>query len=281
VIVTTATTAHSTIIPAAAAAGKHVFAEKVIAPTLRESLEIVDATRRAGVIFSVALTRAGDWATKRTQELIGGGEIGQSTAARVRFAHDGALPAPDRPDGWLPARFFDRDESGGGAMIDFGAHPLYLNRLFLGMPDSVSAFYGEVSGRGVDDNSVAILGYGNGAFGVAETSFVNVPSWSGFEVNGTQGRISFSAGSDHLLLYRGRDEPIKIAMPEEHVYRPMTHWLKSFGAKHKSDDNLRLALELSAITEAAARSAERRCAVQLAEIEGWDTIATHFPERSR
>src|SRR5687768_2824716 len=57
VVVTTPTVAHREVIPAAARAGKHVFAEKVIAPTLSETLEVVAQVEEAGVTFVISLPR--------------------------------------------------------------------------------------------------------------------------------------------------------------------------------------------------------------------------------
>jgi 1,5-anhydro-D-fructose reductase (1,5-anhydro-D-mannitol-forming) len=54
VVVTTPTTAHRQVISAAARAGKHVFTEKVFAPTLREAEEIVAEVERAGVTLVVS-----------------------------------------------------------------------------------------------------------------------------------------------------------------------------------------------------------------------------------
>ena len=48
VVVTTPTVAHREVIPAAARAGKHVFAEKVIAPTLSEARQVVAEVEEAG-----------------------------------------------------------------------------------------------------------------------------------------------------------------------------------------------------------------------------------------
>jgi Oxidoreductase family, NAD-binding Rossmann fold len=57
VVVTTPTVAHREVITAASRAGKHVFAEKVIAPTLREAREVVAEVEEAGVTFVVSLPR--------------------------------------------------------------------------------------------------------------------------------------------------------------------------------------------------------------------------------
>ena len=58
-------------------------------------------------------------------------------------------------------------------MIDLGCHPMYLSSLFLGMPESVTASYGYVTGREVEDNAVVTLNYANGSIGIVEAGFVN------------------------------------------------------------------------------------------------------------
>lgn len=54
------------------------------------------------------------------------GWLGKVTLARVRNAHDGVS------SGWLPPHFFDEATCGGGAMMDLGAHPMYLLAWLLG-----------------------------------------------------------------------------------------------------------------------------------------------------
>src|SRR5215211_4352928 len=248
---------HAEVIPAAAAAVKHVCAEKVIAPTLRKSLAIVHAVERAGVTMTIALSRAQEPATNAIRELIVSGRIGQPTSSRIRFAHDGALPAPDRPDGWLPVRFYDPDQSGGGAMIDLGAHPLYLTRLFLGLPETVTSVYGDVTGRGVDDNAVAVFGYTNGAIGIAETSLVSGAPGTAIVVTGSEGTVRYMRGDDHLTLRRGRESE-RIALPEPNR-TPFQRWVEAIQTGAPTTGNLALALELSALAEAAGQSAATGC----------------------
>ncbi|WP_207955795.1 Gfo/Idh/MocA family protein [Rubrobacter marinus] len=146
VVVTTPTVAHREVIPAAAGAGKHVFTEKVVAPTLREAEEIAAEAGRAGIAFVVSLPRLYAGYTSAIAEIIDRGELGEITYLRVRVSHDGALPTETHPGGWLPERFFDPRESAGGVTIDFGAHPLYLVARLLGVPEEVSAAYGCFTG---------------------------------------------------------------------------------------------------------------------------------------
>ena len=115
--------------------------------------------------FVISLPRLYAGYTQAIREVLAGGAIGEPTYLRVRVSHDGALPSAANPQGWLPERFFDPRQSAGGVTIDFGAHPLYLLAHLLGMPEEVSAVYGRVTGRAVEDQSVVTMLYPNGARG--------------------------------------------------------------------------------------------------------------------
>ena len=115
VVVTTRTSAHPAVIVSAAAAGMHVFTEKVLALTPGEARVIVDAVDRAGVTLVVSLPRVTDGYTLAIREILASGALGDLTEVRVRLAHDGALG-----QAWLPDWFFDPVEAGGGALVDLG-----------------------------------------------------------------------------------------------------------------------------------------------------------------
>jgi len=194
VIVTTKTSAHPEVIGAAVAAGKHVYTEKVLALTPADARGIVEAAERAGIALTVSLPRLSHGYTLAIRQILASGVLGQVTQVRCRLSHDGAVGRR-----WLPARFFDPGEAGGGALVDLGCHPLYLTRLFLGgMPASVNAEYGRVTGSAVDDNAVAILRQPSGALGIAETGFVNPSSPFTIEIHGTAGSLLYGIPEPRL-----------------------------------------------------------------------------------
>lgn len=263
VVVTTPTTAHIRVIPAAARAGKHVFAEKVIAPTLRESWEISAAVEASGVTFTVSLPRLYAGYTRAFREAIEGGEIGEVTYLRVRVAHDGALPRPDHPEGWLPERFFEIEESGGGVQIDFGAHPLYLIQTLLGPPEWVNAAYGHFTGKPAEDNAVTVLRYPNGALAVAESSFLGGASPFTIEAHGTTGSLVYEEDTG-LRLRRSETGAVwetREAPPDDSS--PFSRWVDLASRGEPDPENVRSALALSALAEAAGRSAVEGRSVRL------------------
>lgn len=126
VIVCAPTVMHKTLIEAAARSGKHVFTEKILALTVEQCDEIFAAVRQANVHLVVSLPRLAMNFYIYAQGVLDRGLLGDLTAIRCRHAHHGAVPEGETGTGWLPAHFFDREQSGGGALVDLGAHPIYL-----------------------------------------------------------------------------------------------------------------------------------------------------------
>jgi predicted dehydrogenase len=265
VVVTAPTTAHLRVITAAATAGKHVFTEKVLAPTLAECEEIVAAAEESGTVLMLSLPRLYDGCTTAVRELLAEGSLGTITTVRVRLAHDGAIgparsifagPHPRRStgqdlgDGWLPERFYDPAATAGGALIDLGCHPMYLARLFLGrMPESVSATFGHVTGRAVDDNAVAVLRCADGTLGVVEAGFAAARSPFTVELHGTLGSALYGTPEPRLLVntdgeWRERPVPPRSGTPFEHFVRHIAEGTRP-------EENLALGLDLTRLMEAA------------------------------
>lgn len=265
VVVATPTNLHPQVLVAAARAGKHIFTEKVLAITLAECDQILAAVEQAGVVLTVSLPRLSDPYTLAIRALLEQQALGEVTQARVRLAHDGALRSAAAPEGWLPSHFFDADACGGGALIDLGCHPMYLARLFLGMPESVSAHFGSVTGRAVEDNAVAVLRYPQGALGIVEAGFVNSSSPFSIEVHGTTGSLLYGTPEPTLLLRTTHDNASgwqSVALPPA-ASTPFAQWVEHIQRGTRASENVALARDLTALMQAAYQSAHDGCAVRL------------------
>lgn len=193
VIVTTSTKDHVDIITKAANAKKHIFTEKVLAATVDECKEIKRALDMHNVKFCISLPHRTFKANLYIKSLIDNNSLGDVTYLRIRNAHGGSVQK------WLPARFYNKDEACGGAMMDLGAHPMYLIRWFLGRPISVTSQFTEVSGNAIDDNCVSTFAYKNGAIAVSETGFVSPSSRYIVEVYGTKASVIATDGDVQLF----------------------------------------------------------------------------------
>ncbi|MGO4301749.1 Gfo/Idh/MocA family protein [Leifsonia sp. RAF41] len=264
VTVTTATDRHRDVIGRAIAAGKHVFTEKILAPTVAEAEELVHLARDAGVALVVSLPRLSDDYTAAIERILDDGTLGDLTYSRVRLAHDGWVA------GWLPERFADPEAAIGGALTDLGCHPAYLTRLFhRAEPLTISATYGSVTGRAVEDNAVVTAAFPGGRIGVFEASVVTTPGAFTIELRGTLASVMFGFGGERLLAKGGAfgEEWQELPLPEA---RPgaFAQWVQHIHDGTTADDNLRHAVELTRMVVAANESAAagRAVAVEAAPV---------------
>ncbi|QGQ94391.1 gfo/Idh/MocA family oxidoreductase [Paenibacillus psychroresistens] len=262
VVVNAPTNIHRDVMVAAANAGKHIFTEKVIAPTVHEVNEILAAVELNKVKLTISLPRLNDSYTLAIQKLLKEDVLGELTQTRVRLSHNGATA------GWLPEHFYNLEQCGGGALIDLGCHPMYLTRLFLGLPESVSANYGYVLGKEVEDNAVAILRYANGALGIVEAGFVNDHSPFSIELHGKKGSL-FYGTPENKMVYRSSLTPesawIEVEMPAP-VIPAFDQWVEHIENGTIATENIELALDLTKLMEASNLSVKLNRVVALNEL---------------
>jgi 1,5-anhydro-D-fructose reductase (1,5-anhydro-D-mannitol-forming) len=79
----------------AAQAGKHIFTEKLLAPTVAEAEEIIDTADKAGVALIVSLPRLYHGYTRAIMNELSEQRVGELTYSRIRLSHAGAIA------GWL------------------------------------------------------------------------------------------------------------------------------------------------------------------------------------
>jgi predicted dehydrogenase len=249
VTVTAATTQHHGIMISSANAGKHIFTEKLLAPTVAESEEIIATADQADVALVVSLPRLYHGYTRAIVEQLEQGRLGEPTYCRVRLSHDGAIA------GWLPDRFYDSNAAIGGALSDLGCHPVYLTQLFLGTsPATVSAIYGSFTRRPVEDQAAVTLGYNGGAIGVVETGFLSRDPFT-IEIHGTQASLAYDS-TENLLRVRdaGSDTWQSLGISQDDA-DPFAQWVTHIRNGTRADDNLARAVELTRLVSAANTSA--------------------------
>lgn len=261
VIVDAPTNMHRDVMVKAAEAGKHIFTEKVIAPTAKEVSDILAAVRKAGVRLMVSLPRLYDGYTQTIDRVLQGGKLGKLTMARVRLSHNGATA------NWLPEHFFSKEQCGGGALIDLGCHPMYLVRRFLGMPESVSANFGYVTGKEVEDNAVAILRYAEGAIGIVEAGFVNSHSPFSIELHGTEGTLLYGFPDEvPVVRYNGDSEQWEKLELDDRLPYAFSQWVEHIKLGTEATDNIAAAVDLTKLMEASNRSVAEGRPIRIDEL---------------
>lgn len=192
------TNRHAELMVAAANAKKHIFTEKVMALTVEECERISRAVAENNVKFCISFPYRTRPEVLYAKKAVDDGLLGQLTFVRARIAHDGGS------GGWLPPHFWDPVTTGGGAMMDLGAHPMYLCRWFGGQPKRISSTFNYLLKHEVEDNAVSVIEFENGAIGVSETSFMSSLSPFSLELSGTEGSLVVGGPEEKSVRIRSK-----------------------------------------------------------------------------
>lgn len=222
VFIDSPTNMHKELMVKAARAGKHIFTEKVMALTTADCDEIIAEIEKAGVKFAISFPHRCMPRNLFVKEAVESGAVGEVTVLRVRNCHDGALA------GWLPEYWYDPETTGGGAMMDLGAHPMYLSSWILGKPTRITSMFNNKTPHPVEDNSVCTIEFENKAIAISETSLVSPMAPVMMEIYGTDGVILCV---DDDVRIKTRETVAKVEggwvkpkLPEE-LPHPIRQWL--------------------------------------------------------
>lgn len=251
IILNSPTNEHPEILIASAKAGKHIFTEKVLALKNTEAEEIEKEVKESGIKFTISYPHKCRDTLQFAKKIISEGKLGTMTYARVRNVHGGSIA------NWLPAHFYDREQCGGGAMIDLGAHPMYTLEWMLGKPVSVQSLFTNITDRPVEDNAVCLIEFEGGAIGVSETGFVSTCDKYVFEASGTKGAVRVIGDDVAYSCEETEKQWVNAELEQMYIPSPINYWIDSILGKNDGtmfgiDD----AVSLTALMDAAYRSYE-------------------------
>jgi 1,5-anhydro-D-fructose reductase (1,5-anhydro-D-mannitol-forming) len=248
------TNRHAEVMVAAAQAGKHIFTEKVMALTVKECDDISAAVREADVKFCISFPHRTAPTNLLAKRVADEKLIGDVTLLRVRVAHNGIS------GGWLPEHFCDPVTCGGGAMMDLGAHPMYLARWIMGAPARItSAFNAFMAEHPIEDNAVSVIEFAGKGIGIVETSFVSAHSPMWLELAGTEGSLVVGGPEGGVRI---RSNKIESSMPgwitpgelPDPLPRPIEMWVNGIVQDTPIEFGLEEGTQLTELMEAAYRS---------------------------
>ncbi len=243
VMVCTSTDLHKEVITKAALAGKHIFTEKVLCFNKADALEVAEVVKKSGVKFCISFPWRCRSDFQWAKQAVDSGLIGKVNYFRMRNAHNGASAD------WLPETFYDKKSCGGGAMMDLGAHSMYLLNWIMGEPVSASSAFTHVIVDSVEDNAVTLLTYPGGAIGVSETAFVAQNDPFELEIVGDKGTILAGGFVDRICYNKGEGwvfPNLPKALPA-----PIEMWVDCIADDTESPFGVDDAVALSAIMELA------------------------------
>jgi predicted dehydrogenase len=175
---------HEEAVTLAAKAGKAVLCTKPLARTAAEAKRMLDLVEAAGVFAGYLEDLVYPPKTLRALQSVRNGALGKVLWARSRETHPG--PHSD----W----FWNKELSGGGAIVDMGCHCIEISRNFIGKeirPVEVICWADtQVHPIEAEDSAVGLVRYANGAMGQFEVSWTFRGGMDlRDEVSGTAGTI--------------------------------------------------------------------------------------------
>jgi predicted dehydrogenase len=156
---------HEECVVAAAKAGKAVLCTKPLGRNADEALRMLQAVEEADVFHAYLEDLVYTPKTLKALNSVRNGAIGDVLWVRSRETHPG--PHSD----W----FWNKELSGGGAIVDMGCHCIEIARNFIGKdirPVEVSCWADtQVHPIEAEDHAVGLVRYENGAIGQFEVSW--------------------------------------------------------------------------------------------------------------
>ena len=156
---------HEAAVAACAKAKKHVLCTKPLGRNAAEAKRMLDMVEEAGIMGGYLEDLCYTPKFLKSLKAVKDGCIGRVLWAKSREAHPG--PHSD----W----FWDKEQSGGGAMVDLGCHCVEIARSFIGKdvkPLEVMCWAAtQVHPIQAEDHAIALVKYANGAIGQFEVSW--------------------------------------------------------------------------------------------------------------
>ncbi|MGL5136387.1 MAG: Gfo/Idh/MocA family protein [Beijerinckiaceae bacterium] len=218
---------------AAVAAGLPVLVEKPIADDLGEGAKLVSAAASAGVPLLTGHHRRHNPMVARAKEIIASGKLGRIVAAHSFF--------------WLlkPDEYFEtewRRMPGAGPVLMNAIHDIDLFRYLVGEVAEVHAFQNNaVRGHPVDETSVVILRFDNGALGTLNISDTVVAPWSWEQTTGEN--AAFPQADQHCYHIGGTHGSLAVPRLELWSNPGKRGWFEPFAIAREvvaDEDPLRL-----------------------------------------
>jgi len=297
VAVTAPNSLHRPIALAALAAGKAVYCEKPLAPSLADAREMAEAADTSGKTTLAGFQYLKNPMLRLAREIAQSGEIGEIVAFRGIHAEDYMMD-PDAPFS------FRNEREGGGVLMDLGSHIVSLARHLVGSIEEVSGVSvtvhksrpegGTSNLRPVeaDDHAHFIARFANGALGSFTASWVTPgrKMQLDFELVGTRGSLVFSQERfNELQLYAAGGKPGRdgfrtiLAGPDTPPYGnfcpapghqigfndlktiEVAHLVEAIARREKANPDFREAYEIQRVIAAAIHSAAERAWVPIAD----------------
>ena len=148
----------------AAEAKKHIFLEKPIARNVQEANEIVSAARRNSVRLMIGYPLRFNEEFRSLKREVMNGTLGDVEIAHATYISSG--PFFHRAEGYAPVPvpewWFNKELTGGGALIDLGSHIINLLQWYFGEITSIKSCLGYRFNLDFEDSATCLAKFKSG-----------------------------------------------------------------------------------------------------------------------
>jgi predicted dehydrogenase len=228
--------------------GVHVLVEKPLARTAAESLQIIHAAERSNAIVMVGNRRRYLHASRWTAEALKRGALGKVTSFDFREGYIFGWP--------VSTAFWSRELSGGGVLLDMGAH--LIDQLVWWLGPVATVAYSDDAAGGVEAECLISVQLKSGAEGQVELSRTRDLRNTAI-IRGTRGEIEVSLTSNWAQYYSGgrrRVPYFRYQAPFEDITRLVGNWIATIEGRDNPFFSAREAVETVGLIECCYR--ERR-----------------------
>lgn len=179
ILISTPNDCHKPIAVKAMEAGKNVVSEKPVTLSSEDLLEMIDASKHTGKIFTVHQNRRWDEDFLTVKKLYDENALGDVFNIESRVHGSRGIPGDWR----------GKKEHGGGMMLDWGVH--IIDQMLLMVKEKITSIYckvNHVTNYEVDDGFTLILTFESGKTALLEvgtSNFIELPRWYMLGENGS------------------------------------------------------------------------------------------------
>ncbi len=191
---------HEPLCVAAAEAGKHVFVEKPMAPTLAACDRMIEAVQRAGVRLMIGHVIRYHPIHERIKQMVDQGAVGKPLFVQFERVGGGFGGHWARP--WRLKR-----EKCGGMLMEVNAHEIDFMRYLCGEVTQVFAVGGNhvIQEADYPDLAVVTMSFASGAVGTLHASQAYKAGDYRGRIDGTDGSLLFDFGGEDRGIRHRRD----------------------------------------------------------------------------
>ncbi len=211
---------HPKIAIAAFERGLHVYNEKPAGVYTKQVLEMNEAAKKAGVVFSMGFNQRMRPYFQKVRELVKSGQLGQ--IKKVIWIVT---------DWYRPQAYHDSCSwrstwagEGGGTIMNQNPHNLDLFQWIFGMPSKILSVneYGKYYDIEVEDEVVAMFKYDDGMIGIYTTATGEAPGTNRLEISCDMGKIVCEDGK--ITFWRNVESEREFNKKFDGVFGEPEYW---------------------------------------------------------